>query len=290
MPIPKLRLSQTEAREYRTRLLRLKEMGIEVGCDGDFLQEPERFRQRLKLEQVNEVLAKIYDLPGSGTIVVVHAKLTVVTRKVLITDFEMTVSWDELPLSLDDPERTAFYRDVTAGLYPLPLTVLNRWLTGESALCHSQREGVIIASGQRSLPSEYHDHTQHTVKLYLWDELDNELPFTFRARVDRSVKRKYERRERERGEVAASTKRVPMFEVEDDNSELRRARREKHRDLAQAALHRLQAQKKEEERTRTERQARVEAVQSTKRGSLFEREETETRDQASTISRSEPRS
>src|ERR1022692_3014377 len=211
MPIPKLRLSQAEAREYRTRLLRLKEMGIEVGCDGDFLQEPERFRQRLKLEQVNEVLAKIYDLPGSGTIVVVHAKLTVVTRKVLITDFEMTVSWDELPLSLDDPERTAFYRDVTAGLYPLPLMVLNRWLTGESALCHSQREGVIIASGQRSVPSEYHDHTQQTVKLYLWDELDNELPFTFRARVDRSVKHQYERRERERREVAAPRKRVPIF-------------------------------------------------------------------------------
>jgi hypothetical protein len=188
-------------------------MGIEVGCDGDFLQEPERFRQRLKLEQVDEALAKIYDLPGSGTIVVVHAKLTVVTRKVLITDFEMTVSWDELPLSLDDPERTAFYRDVTAGLYPLPLTVLNRWLTGESALCHSQREGVIIASGQRSVPSEYHDHAQQMVELSLWDERDNELRFTFRARVDRSVKRKYVRRERR--DVAASTKRVPLFEGED---------------------------------------------------------------------------
>jgi hypothetical protein len=218
MPIRKRKLSQAEAREYRTRLSRLKRMGVEVGCEGGFLQEPDRLRKGLKLVQVDEALAKIYDLPGNGTIAFLPAKLIVVPSKIVIADFEVAAPWDELPFNLDDPEGGTFYPDLIAGWYNLPLTILNPWLTGESALRRGQREGVIIARGQRSVPSKYHDHTVLTVELSLRDDRNDELRFTFRGRVDRSLRRKYERQQQERLKGARLTGRVPIFKRENEQA------------------------------------------------------------------------
>lgn len=51
----------------------------------------------------------------------------------------------------------------------------------------------------------------------------------FEAKVDRGLKHKYERQQRQRREVAASTKRVPLFEREDAETSDRDCTIEHHR-------------------------------------------------------------
>ena len=79
-------------------------------------------------------------------------------------------------------------------------------LTPEVPLRQRQVQGVIVAEGWTSVPPECHDESLVTVELLLRDERRNELCFEFGVRVDRSVKRKYERRQRERHERMRSTK------------------------------------------------------------------------------------
>src|ERR1035437_3403751 len=62
-----------------------------------------------------------------------------------------------------------------------------------------------------SFPSQYHDESPVTVELLLRDERRKELSFDFGVRVDRSLKREYERRQRERREFARSTKGGGLF-------------------------------------------------------------------------------
>jgi hypothetical protein len=50
-----------------------------------------------------------------------------------------------------------------------------------------------------------------TLKLLLRDQWCNELCFDFRARVNRSLKRIYERQQREHRTLAQPSKRIPLF-------------------------------------------------------------------------------
>jgi hypothetical protein len=89
--------------------------------------------------------------------------------------------------------------------------VLNDCLTSEVALRCRQVQGVIIAEGWASVPRTWHDETPVAVELFLRDDRRNEFPFVFRARVNRSLLRKYERRQQERREVPRSTKRGGLY-------------------------------------------------------------------------------
>ena len=133
---------------------------------------------------------------------------------ILITDAEMTTPWDSFPLDLGYPQESPYYWDVI-GSYPSPPNILNPWLTHHVPLRPRVEEGVIFAHGWSHVPSEWQDETPVTVKLLLIDQRRNELRFDFEARVDRSLKRKYERQQRERGGVVAWSQRVPLFERED---------------------------------------------------------------------------
>jgi hypothetical protein len=64
-----------------------------------------------------------------------------------------------------------------------------------------------IFSGWSCVPHECHDDSRLAIELLLRDERRNEYCFEFEARLDRCVKRKYERRQRERYERMGSTKR-----------------------------------------------------------------------------------
>jgi hypothetical protein len=70
---------------------------------------------------------------------------------------------------------------------------------------------VIIAHGQSSIPSKYHDESPVTVELLLRDERRKELSFDFGVRVDRSMKHEWERRQREQLERSRWTKRTGLF-------------------------------------------------------------------------------
>ena len=188
MPTKRLRLTKAEIQEHHASLLWLKSIGIPVSGADELSHPP----VRLKLLQVDHELAKLYSLPVIGLVVVVRAKLLVLTGGLLITDSEMTIPCDPLPLDLSDPEASAYYEDVIYGSIPYPPILLNGRLTGEVPLRRGQVEGMIIAKGWSSVPPQYHDHKQVPIELSLWDECGNELSFAFWARVDRSVKRKYE--------------------------------------------------------------------------------------------------
>ena len=187
-PRPKFKLTQVEALGHREQLRQLKEMGLAVGCAGDFTKP----REQLRLEQVDVELATIRALPGSGYVFVAPAKLTVLASSVLITDFEMTAPWDELPLELDEPETFPCYGKVVAGLYPL--TFLNAWLTGKRPLRRSQREGLVMGWGQTSVPPEYGNYEPLSISLSLWDHKKNEFRFALRGRLDLSLRIAYQRR------------------------------------------------------------------------------------------------
>jgi hypothetical protein len=210
MRTKRLKLTKAEIQEHHASLLWLKSIGIPVSGADDLSHPP----VRLKLLQVDHELGTIHDLPGAALAVVLHAKLLVFTGGIFITRYEATIPWDPLPLDLSDPEASAYYEDVISGSIPYPPMLLNRRLTGEVPLRRGQVQGMIIAMGWSSVPPQYHDHKQVPIELSLWDECDNELGFAFWARVDRSVKRKYEWLEQRHG-VVRSTKRVPIFKPED---------------------------------------------------------------------------
>jgi len=84
--------------------------------------------------------------------------------------------------------------------------------TTEVPLRPRQAQGVIVAEGWTSAPPELPDETLVKMELSLLDERNNELRFNFGVRVDRSLMRKYERRQRERRERTRLTKRGGLFE------------------------------------------------------------------------------
>ena len=208
MTTQRSRLSKTEYQEYRARLLRLKQLGTPIGSADDPSPEPDR----LILEQIQPAFARLYELPSGAAAVVVPARMTVLTSGILITAREMTTGLDDWPLDFSDPNEWPYYQDVIGGLLPYSPAVLNDWLTSGLPLRPRQVEGVIIANGWISVPPECHDETLVTVKLLLWDERSNEICFEFEVRVDRSLKRMYERRQRERSELVRLTKRVGLYE------------------------------------------------------------------------------
>lgn len=208
--IRQLTIAQSE--EHLRHLSRLRAMGIAVGSNRDLLPRSAQGGQ-FRVQQVDVELATIFDLPGNGFIFVAPARLAVLSSRLMITDFEMAAPWDELPLELEDPERFTFYSDAVAGLFPLPLTILNPWLTGARPFSRQLREGLIVTRGQRSVPSECRDHALLQLQLSLWDGFHNEYCFTFEGRVNRALKAMYKRREQQ---ARVGCVHEPIFQREPD--------------------------------------------------------------------------
>ena len=210
MPTQRLRrLTRTEDQEYCTRLSRLEELGIPVGCAVDPVDEPDR----LTLEQTEDELPTIYELPAGEVAVIVPAKLTVRKSGILLAAVAMMTPWEAWPLDLwEDPEDSPYYKELIGALYHQPPTILNDWLTRGLPLRPRQVEGVIIAHGYASVPRACQDETLVTVQLLLEDERRNELSFEFGVRMDRSVMRKCERQQQERREFARSTEGRGLFQ------------------------------------------------------------------------------
>ena len=80
------RITAAEKEEHRGRLLRLQQMGIATGDEGNFSTKP----NRLILEQIDPEFARVHDLPDGEVAVIVLAKLTVLGSGVMITDQRMT--------------------------------------------------------------------------------------------------------------------------------------------------------------------------------------------------------
>src|SRR5216684_7363933 len=153
MPTQRLRLTKAGDQEYRTRLTQLEQMYIEIGRAADPSHEPDR----LALEQTQDEVASIYELPLGEVAIVVPAKMIVLKPGILITDVAMMTPWDDCPLELSDLKGCSYYKDLIGGLFHVPPRLLNPWLKREVPLNTRQVEGVIMANGWSSFPSKYHD-------------------------------------------------------------------------------------------------------------------------------------
>ncbi len=195
MPLRKWKLSQNEAREYRHRHSQLEKLGVAVGRDSDYAQQPaSKLAQGLRMEPIEGEPLTIFDLPGIAVAVVLPIRLLVLSRELWITRTDVLLPWDspELELSCED---SPFYDKVTRYCIPFPPRLLNPFFTGEQRLPRVPITGVIVAIGSGvSVPAAHLDHTLVPVKLYLYDELDQELHLTLEASVDRSLKVAHERR------------------------------------------------------------------------------------------------
>jgi hypothetical protein len=208
MPTQRSRLTKTEDQEYRARLSGLEQVGIPIGHAGDPSHEPDG----LTLEQTEDELASIYELPLKEVAVVVPVKMKVLRPGGSIMNFAMMTPWDDWPLELSDLEGRPYYQHLIGGLYHYPPILLNDWLTGEVPLRPGKVEGVIIAYGYIPVPSQCHDETLVTVQLLLEDERRKELSFDFGVRVNRRVMRKWERRQRDQLGLARWNKGVGLYE------------------------------------------------------------------------------
>jgi hypothetical protein len=211
MPARKLRHTKIEDQEYRACLTGLEKMGVPIGCGGDSPPEADR----LTLEQNDYELGALYELPSGAVVAVVPVTMTVRTSGILILCAEMTTPWDDFPLNLSEPESSPYCKDVIGAMYHSPPNLLNRWLTHHVPLRPRQEDGVFLAYGSGSVPPDCCDETVVTLKLLLIDQRDNELRFDFEASVDRRVKRKCERRQRETCDGLRLHKRVSIFEREE---------------------------------------------------------------------------
>jgi len=203
MPKQRLKITKKEDQEYRTCLLRLEKMGISTGSPGNPSPELDRF----VLEQISHEFARIYELPSGAVAVVAPAKLTVRISGLLFTDHALMLPWGEFPLELSNLEESPYCQElITWSPDYSPPRILNSLLTPEVPLRPCQVKGVIVAEGWTSVPPKCHDESLVTVELLLRDEQRNEFQFDFRARVNRSLMRQYERRQLERRERMGSTK------------------------------------------------------------------------------------
>jgi hypothetical protein len=207
MPTRKPNLSKEEQRRFRALIPRLQAAGVATGTSGGLLPVP----KRLDLRQLEYLFCRVHDLPGGQVVVILLCELMALAAGATVRDCAIWLPWGP-ELDLSDPEYTPSYDDLIRGLPKRPPDVLNRWLTGEVSLPRGKKlTGIIIATGSIPVPAEYHDESLVDIELVASDDQGNPLEFFFKAGVDRSVKHQYERRERERREVAAPRKRVPIF-------------------------------------------------------------------------------
>jgi hypothetical protein len=212
MAIGRRRTTSTDSEEYRTRLLRLQRIGVATGEMGILTPK----RERLILQQIDPELARVHDLMHDEVAVVLPAKLIILRSSVMIMDVRVTLPWSDWPLECDDPRGHRLFHALVRDLPEHPPRILNEWLIGRQApLRPCQRDGVIVATGRSSVPSEYHDEAIVPIRLSLCDERGDEINHEFFGRVDRNFKRQDERKQQERR--LAQSERTGLFELKEEN-------------------------------------------------------------------------
>ncbi|MFZ2008627.1 MAG: hypothetical protein WAU76_01360, partial [Candidatus Sulfotelmatobacter sp.] len=191
----------------RMRLLQLQEMGVPVGSVCGASPEPDR----LIVEQTEDECALICELPSGAIAFVAPAELTVRVPGTLIEHAQVAIPDFDCELELSDPGESLWYAQLM-NLLPYNLTeCLNHRLTSGVPLSVRQVRGAIIAEGWASVPAKLHDYAPVPVELFLWGARNNEFQFNFCARVNRSLMRAYEQRDREHRERLQCTKRTGIF-------------------------------------------------------------------------------
>lgn len=189
MPQRKMRLSRTEEKESKATLAKLEKLGVEVKYEET--REPEAIR--FHLHQIDREFARVYDLPV-GCAVTLPCKLVVLKSGVMFTDADVHAEWDDW-LDLEEPREHRSFEEFAKDFPTWPPKILNDLLVNHPRpLRTCQMEGLVIATGWSRVPADYADEKQVRFVLCLRDEQREEFYFDFVARVDRRLKRMYERR------------------------------------------------------------------------------------------------
>lgn len=209
-------------RESQARLSRLEQLGISMRPVADPSPEPER----IIVEQTDYHFARLHELLSGEIALVVPVQITVLTPGILIIEQELTTSLDDFPLEFADPTEWKYYEDVIADCPSREN--LNYLLMNPRPLRPRKELGVIVASGWNKIPPQFHDDTSLKAQLLLIDERRNEIYAEFVVRLDRSLKRRYERIQAERRERVRSTVggRPPASEAEPRRDQKNVAQRE----------------------------------------------------------------
>jgi hypothetical protein len=207
MPTRQRRLSTREEAEHRRICNKLQNLGIQVNAGAT--AEP---KQRFNLEPIHPAWARVHDLPDGSVAVTLPARLTIFSS-VLITEALVWPEWDEGSLELDG---ACGHRDLNHFLKDFPSSspkILNDLLVGRTPpLERCRYEGLIIAIGWSRVPAAYSDEKPVNFKVGLRYEQDLDFSCNFVARVDRSLKCKYEKT-RPSAELIRErlSRRVPLF-------------------------------------------------------------------------------
>ena len=182
MPIRRSMPKLTKAQEQHARS-RLREMGIPVQevCDDS------QVRDRITVEPVRYDEATFYELVFEEVAVVLPVSIMVRTSRIVITDCGIRTPYSDFLLNVPDPDEIPSYVERLVGESPY----LNSLLVKGRPLGLGKHPGVIVGHGMGPIPAEYRHGSLVDAELLLWDHRDNEVSFTFKARVDRSQVQKY---------------------------------------------------------------------------------------------------
>jgi hypothetical protein len=197
MPYRQTRFNRAENAEFVLCLQQLRAEGVDLEISSEWI-EPSPDPDRLTLEQIHHTAtATIYDLPSSAVAIVLPTRMTVLKAGLLVVDVGIMTPWDDFLLEVIEPGESFVNEHLMSGVLPEPSpTILNRWLRSEVPLRPRRIEGVILAEGWTNLPAECQDEMPVTIKLSIEDERHNQLSFDFEVRVDRNLKRRYEREQK----------------------------------------------------------------------------------------------
>lgn len=207
MPTKKVQLSPAKKKENQATCSELEKLGIKANPEDT--EEP---KVCFKLEQIDREFARVYDLPHGALAVTLPAKLVVVSS-VMFTDADLIPEWDEWPLDLEEPAEHKHFEEFTRDFPAYKPAILNEFLVNRPVpLRPCQREGLIIATGWSQMPAEYPDEKPVKFDLWLRDARDEEFHVDFVARVDRRLKRMYERQRPDALTLCElRAKRMPLF-------------------------------------------------------------------------------
>ncbi len=112
------------------------------------------------------------------------------------------------------PDENQFFHDLTGGLPQHPPRILNDCVVDRPLpLRRCQLDGVIIATGWSSLPTSYRDEDLVAMRLTFVNQDGYEIECEITGRVDRSIKRKHDRRRQERSRVFRPRVGAGLFEL-----------------------------------------------------------------------------
>jgi len=179
---------------------------------GDLHVAQEEVQKRLILTQLEYVFSRVHELPSGQVVAILLCELMALKAGATVRECKISLAGNR-ELDLGDPDDIPCYDKLIRGLPQFPPLVLNRWLRGEVSLPRGRKlTGIIIATGWESVPAEYPDEMPAAIKLSVIDEHGNHLQFRLRAGVDRSAKRIYERKLRERWDTVRSKPHVGLYE------------------------------------------------------------------------------